>query len=221
VPVRSHRDCLKVWRGWQTFHMDGHGWADIAYTLGVCQHGWVLAGRGAGVRTAAQGTNAGNDDYYAVVWLGGDGQVPSAAAVDGITWAVRELRLHGDAGLRVRPHRSFHPTECPGDRLTLVAAALDRQRIPSAGPVLPPAPAPAPPVPAPVPAPAVPEGPPDVLIVLEPKGSKQYLCDRTGASHITQGERAVLIAAGVPYVGDGDATPAERAEFLLARGVTV
>lgn len=127
--LHDHGGCITLWRGWQRFHMDTHGWADIAYTLGVCDHGYVLAGRGAGVRTAAQGTNAGNDDYYAVVWLGGQGEVPSLAALEALEWAVGELRTHGGAGVKVRPHSRFHKTACPGPMLTAKAAALDGVQI--------------------------------------------------------------------------------------------
>ncbi|WP_354645389.1 hypothetical protein [Kitasatospora camelliae] len=30
----------------QDEHMDGNGWADIGYSLAVCQHGYVYEGRG-------------------------------------------------------------------------------------------------------------------------------------------------------------------------------
>lgn len=127
--LRDHAGCVRTWRAWQTFHMDGHGWADIAYTMGVCDHGYALAGRGAGVRTAAQGTNAGNDDYYAVVWLGGGAEVPSLAALDALEWCVAELRTHAGAGDKVRPHKSFHSTDCPGVTLTRKAKAMDGVRV--------------------------------------------------------------------------------------------
>lgn len=123
--LRDHGGCVRTWRAWQRFHMDGHGWADIAYTMGVCDHGYAFAGRGAGVRTAAQGTNAGNDDYYAVVWLGGAGEVPSLAALEALEWCVGELRAHAGAGNKVKPHKAFHTTSCPGVTLTAKAQALD------------------------------------------------------------------------------------------------
>lgn len=129
VRIHDHAGCIRTWRAWQAFHMDTHGWADIAYTMGVCDHGYVLAGRGAGVRTAAQGTDAGNDDYYAVVWLGGETETPTSATVAALEWAVRELRDHGGAGDRVRPHKAFHTTACPGLTLTSTAGQLDRHAV--------------------------------------------------------------------------------------------
>lgn len=125
----GHAECKRRWKGWQGFHMDERGWSDLAYTMGVCDHGFAFAGRGAGVRTAANGTNAGNDSFYAVVWLGGDGEQPSALAQDAIEWCIQELRVNGGAGTSVRPHRSFRSTSCPGGPLVAFSATVDRQTI--------------------------------------------------------------------------------------------
>lgn len=121
---------LAMFRGWQDYHMDTHGWVDLAYSLGVTQTGHVVAGRGAGVRTAANGTNAGNQDYYAVVWIGGaDGEPPTREALDAIEWAVLYLRTKGGAGTRVRPHEDFTGSSCPGRDCKGHARRLDRQPI--------------------------------------------------------------------------------------------
>lgn len=126
----DHSTCVRLWKQWQTFHMDTRGWADIAYSMGVCNHGYAFAGRGAGVRTAAQGTNDGNQRYYAVVWLGGEGEKPSQAALDAYDWCVVTLRKAG-AGNGVRPHKSFHSTSCPGPEVTAHAQAIDGKAIPT------------------------------------------------------------------------------------------
>lgn len=136
--VDGHDECRRLWRGWQAYHMDDNGWADVAYTLGVCDHGHVLAGRGYGVRTAAQGTNDGNQRFLAVCWLGGEGERPTDLALDAIEWAVGELRRQG-AGMAVRPHRAFHSTSCPGGTLVQLAQELDGRQV-TTGPVTPPAP---------------------------------------------------------------------------------
>lgn len=124
----NHGECVHLWKQWQDFHMDSRGWSDIAYTMGVCDHGYAFAGRGAGVRTAAQGTNDGNQRYYAVVWLGGEGEEPTQAAMDAFDWCVLTLRKTG-AGNSVRPHRSFHSTSCPGPTIAMRAEALDNAVI--------------------------------------------------------------------------------------------
>ena len=136
VPTSGHESCRRIWRSWQRFHMgrrytppaSGHGWVDIAYTLGVCQHGYVFAGRGSGVRTAANGTNYGNQNFYAVVWIGGARQTPTLKAKQAIAWAVRELRKNG-AGDRVLGHNDLRNTACPHPDLTTLARALDQKTI--------------------------------------------------------------------------------------------
>lgn len=115
--IRSHDDCVARWRAWQRYHMNTRGWVDIAYTGGVCDHGYAFAGRGSGIRTAANGTRAANDTYYAVVWIGGQGEVPTRAAFDAIDWWIQQLREHGDAGSQVKPHQAFKSTSCPGPDL--------------------------------------------------------------------------------------------------------
>jgi len=128
--IRSHADCISTWRGWQRFHMGPErGWADIAYTMGVCDHGYALAGRGAHRRTAANGTDYGNQNYYAVCWLGGEGQQPTDLAQSAFAWCVNELRSSGGAGDRVRPHSFFKGTGCPGDHLRWLAATLDARDL--------------------------------------------------------------------------------------------
>lgn len=135
--IRSHADCVARWRAWQTFHMDGHGWVDIAYTGGFCDHGYAFAGRGLGIRTAANGTDSGNQAYYAFVWIGGDGETPTANALGALAWWVQQARDHA-AGMRARPHRVFTSTSCPGPHLADAAARMDNR------PILKPAPAPQP-----------------------------------------------------------------------------
>jgi hypothetical protein len=114
VTINSHNDCIRTWRNWQHFHMVTRGWADIAYNLGVCQHGYVFAGRGAHTRSAAQGSNVGNQNYYAICWIGGANMTPTRKAHEAMAWAIREMRRSGGAGSRVRPHSDFNATACPG-----------------------------------------------------------------------------------------------------------
>lgn len=136
----DHALCVKTWLAWQNYHMNVHGWVDIAYTGGFCNHGFAFAGRGAGIRTAAQGTNAGNQNYYGVVWIGGEYQTPTQAAYDAAEWWIDQLRKNGKAGKSVKPHRFFHLTGCPGDSLLAFATTHDGKDIS----IAPPKPAPAP-----------------------------------------------------------------------------
>ena len=52
----DHANCARRVRAIQDFHLDGRGWADIAYSYVACKHGYIYEGRGRGIRTAAQGT---------------------------------------------------------------------------------------------------------------------------------------------------------------------
>jgi len=136
----SHQVCINTWKAWQNYHMDTHGWSDIAYTAGFCNHGFVFAGRGHGIRTAANGTNYGNQNFYAFVWIGGEGQQPSQLAYDACDWLIEDARTKG-AGRAVKPHRFFKSTGCPGDPFANYARLRDGLNIATASHVSPPAPA--------------------------------------------------------------------------------
>lgn len=109
----AHERCRAAWRDVQAFHMDRRGWSDVAYTMAACPaHGILMAGRGAGVRTAANGTATGNDQWYAIMALLGQGERPTAALYRAIVDGAKML----DAP-RLVPHSWHKPTGCPGDPL--------------------------------------------------------------------------------------------------------
>lgn len=181
--ITDHSQCARRWKAWQDYHMDTHGWADIAYTLGVCNHGYVLAGRGAGVRTAANGTNTGNYTHYAICWIGGEGETPTQVALDAFEWATLELRKAG-AGKSVKSHSYFKPTGCPGDPLKRHAAALDGKDISTSTPITPS------------------EEDTVQAIVLEPGSNRQWFIDGTSRLHITGAQRTLYMQLGAPYLGE-------------------
>lgn len=109
-----HESCASKVRQIQNFHMDSRGWSDIAYNVLSCPHGVDFEGRGQGVRSAANGTTAGNNGAYAVCYLGGEG--------DGFTEAgERGVKAAGDwltfAGSERNCHRDWKPTACPGNEI--------------------------------------------------------------------------------------------------------
>jgi hypothetical protein len=129
-PVTDHAGCEARWRDWQRMHMAApRGWNDIAYTGGYCSHGYAFAGRGINTRTAGQGTNDGNQRYYAVCWVN-DREQPTPEALAALAWWIQQLRAAG-AGLDVRAHRLFHSTSCPGDALAAYAKLLDGKPLPT------------------------------------------------------------------------------------------
>ena len=134
----GHDQCRRRWREWQVYHMGPQrGWSDIAYTGGFCNHGYALAGRGFGVRTAANGVDSANNTFYAFCWLGGEGETPTREALDAFEWWVREAREHGAAGLVVKAHQDFKQTACAGGALSAHARTLSGKPL-SAPPPRPP-----------------------------------------------------------------------------------
>lgn len=115
----DHRNCAKRVLSIQHFHMGTRKWADIAYSYLVCKHGFVFVGRGMGIRTAAQGTNSGNDAFHAVCFLGDDSANRDDVTDPGRRALKEAVSLcNGWAKVKeVRPHSFFHPTGCPGDEL--------------------------------------------------------------------------------------------------------
>jgi hypothetical protein len=115
----DHSQCAAKVRVIQNFHMDNpdRRWSDIAYTALVCPHGWVFEGRWIGVRTAANGTTAGNNQAYAVCYLGGVGDLFTEAGKRAYNAVIFFLRVFGAAGSGVNCHRDWKPTQCPGDEI--------------------------------------------------------------------------------------------------------
>lgn len=110
----NHDECAEHVRAIQRFHKDTRNWADIAYNFVVCPHGYTFEGRGVGVRSAANGTTQANEDWYAVCYLGGEGDLFTTEAKAGFLRTVQRLR-HAGAGPGINGHRDHKATTCPGD----------------------------------------------------------------------------------------------------------
>lgn len=104
----DHARCATVVASWHAYHIS-KGWSGLAYTSVVCPHGTVFDGRGKGKRTAANGTNTGNDRSYAVCYLAGDN--------DPLTDEAKRA-YHSEASRLGVPlrwiHREWKSTSCPG-----------------------------------------------------------------------------------------------------------
>ena len=100
-------------RGVQNFHMDGRGWADIAYSFLVdVVSGDIYEGRGLGI---AGGHTAGyNSTSHAICWIANTDQVnPTAKAKRAWLATLRTIEARFGAGPE-RGHRDVAPTACPG-----------------------------------------------------------------------------------------------------------
>jgi hypothetical protein len=116
----DHRKCAGRVLAMQRYHMQQRGWLDVAYNHVLCGHGYVFVGRGFGIRSAANGTRAANDRYFAVCFLGDDTAgradvTPKAYAALGELLRSYDRRV--PRALEVRPHSDFVATPCPGQEL--------------------------------------------------------------------------------------------------------
>ncbi len=109
-----HESCATKVRAIQNFHMDARGWTDIAYNELVCPHGVIYEGRGLDVRSAANGTNAGNGASHAICALTGVGDHHPNELFVGLK-AARQVLMTGGTGGRTWCHRDWKATSCPGD----------------------------------------------------------------------------------------------------------
>lgn len=111
-----HSRCPSIWRAWDSYHRS-KGWVGIAYNYGACPHGFMFQGRGAGYRSAAQGTNAGNLTSHAVCYIAGAGEPLTDAGKQALLDARDLCRQHPTRGANdvVHRHYDWHSTACPGD----------------------------------------------------------------------------------------------------------
>lgn len=119
-------------RAVQRFHMQK--WSDIAYSDIIGQSGTVYVCRGAEWDQFANGEDrVGADDgddskWYTIMWIGGEGQTPSSAALRSFEAMTAYYRTLG-AGRECRPHLDFQPKTCPGGELTTLARSLHNEMI--------------------------------------------------------------------------------------------
>ncbi|MFB7867990.1 hypothetical protein [Streptomyces sp. NPDC056069] len=119
VARSNHADCDNSVRNIQNQHMNVNGWADIAYSHIVCSHGYVFQGRGEHVRSAANGSTSGNQNWYAVLGLVGGAPANYDTITDGLLdafrYAINRLRVQGGAANAINCHKDHVGTLCPGN----------------------------------------------------------------------------------------------------------
>lgn len=133
-----HDRCLAFWRGVRSFHMEEQDWSDIAYSWGVCPHGFRLEGRGWDKRQFANGQDiVGADDgddseWFTVLAFVGGGmgtgfpeEIPTAPMITSVRNLIDEGRRTRRCGLAVKPHSDFRPKPCPGETFLHLARLWD------------------------------------------------------------------------------------------------
>lgn len=143
-----------VWRGVQAYHMDKHGWADVAYSFGVTHDGRIFIGRGWGI---AGGHTAGyNSTSHAICFIGNTMTDQLSDKAKRAILCLRRLTEQRYGPQQFRPHQAVSATACGGTHYNAwIAAGLPD---PGGVPTPPQPPAPQPPAPQP-PAPPAPKPP--------------------------------------------------------------
>lgn len=114
----------QIMRSVQRYHQVSQGWADFAYHWAIGRDGRIYEGRGWGVTGGA--TRGFNSTSYALVFLIGEGERPTAEMFA----AAERVMDAGPSGASIRPHREVRQTTCPGDDI----AAYIETRNPFGGP---------------------------------------------------------------------------------------
>lgn len=127
-PIASVGAAKAALRGWQDYHMDGHGWSDIAYQEAVDQAGNVYQLRGLRDRSAANGDEDLNSRYGALLLLVAFGETPSPAMVKKVRERIARHRTIFPGSRRIVGHGQIRPggTACPGPH---VQRLLDEGRF--------------------------------------------------------------------------------------------
>lgn len=102
----------------RSYHVNGHGWTDIAYLAAADVEGRVFDCRGIEYRCAANGDQAVNTLYGAFTFLLGVGDQPTPAMVEAFrVWRNEVWLKRWPHATKVVGHRDLYSTECPGDPL--------------------------------------------------------------------------------------------------------
>lgn len=108
-------------RSWQSYHMDTHGWSDIAYQEAIDQAGNVYRLRGFGFKAAgemsgANGDRTVNEEYGALLLVLAPGEHPTKHLLTSAQRRIAAFRLLYPKGVRIRGHNEIRPepTSCPG-----------------------------------------------------------------------------------------------------------
>ena len=113
--ARDRPGVAKALRGWQDYHMNGHGWSDIAYNLAVDLSGEVWELRG---WDAVDGGVASRSDDVTILLVMGDQDRMTDAMKSSVLWVMGEFDRRFGRKLRRTHHGALTQTDCPGPEAT-------------------------------------------------------------------------------------------------------
>lgn len=123
----------EILRRVQKFHQRDRGYADIGYSFAVGRSARAFECRGLNIRGAH--TSGENSDSYGIVFLIGEGEVPTEEMWTTFTHLVEYIRVNdlifrGSVDGRIFGHRHDDQasTECPGDVLASLALEYRHSR---------------------------------------------------------------------------------------------
>jgi hypothetical protein len=121
-PIHTREAVAAALRGWQDYHIDTRGWSDIAYQVAVDQSGRAWTLRGLLEQSGANGCNAVNETYGAILLVLVDGEEPSEAMKATTREVITDFRrIYGADAAQIKPHSVARlvcdtgGTDCPGD----------------------------------------------------------------------------------------------------------
>jgi hypothetical protein len=121
-------------RGWRAYHLS-RGWSDIGYQVAVDGAGRVWDLRGIGRVPAASASESNpdaNQEWGACLWIVGDSEPPTPAAVEAFQhWRFTRWLVRWPAASRILGHGQVPgaSTACPGSRIrALITGGILTQR---------------------------------------------------------------------------------------------
>lgn len=148
TPTRDSVSVEQRLRGIQTFHIDTRGWCDIGYHFLVGQNGRVYQGisdeRRTGIHVGGNNTNNVGVSYLGTYTsdIPSDGMFNAGGEI--VRWLTDTYRI-ARTRERIRGHREWGSTECPGNALyPRLQTIIDRANAVGGGTVDPPPPPPPP-----------------------------------------------------------------------------
>ena len=127
----------EVLRSIQAYHMDGRGWADIAYNFVVDKYGGVWEGRGGGIEAPVIGAHAMgfNTNSVGVMVLGDyTATTPSDVAIESVSQVIGwKMAIHGvDPSSRVA-FTSAGSTSIPANQVVDLSRVVGHQDVGATG----------------------------------------------------------------------------------------